>query len=146
MTEPTQLVIFEADSGQVQVRLEGDTIWLSQAQMAELFGTSSDNISLHLKNIFSDQELQEQATTEDFSVVLQEGQRQVKRRLKHYNLDAIISVGYRINSARATRFRQWATQILRVPDTERIVGAGFKPAPTNNHKLPDAQVHLKGRG
>ena len=63
-----------------------------------------------------------------------------------YALDAIISVGYRINSARATRFRQWATQILRVPDTERIVGAGFKPAPTNNHKLPDAQVHLKGRG
>lgn len=146
MTEPTQLVIFEADSGQVQVRLEGDTIWLSQAQMAELFGTSSDNISLHLKNIFSDQELQEQATTEDFSVVRQEGQRQVKRRLKHYNLDAIISVGYRVNSACATAFRQWVTQILRVPDTERIVGAGFKPAPTYNHKLPDAQVHLKGRG
>ncbi len=113
MSTPAQLVIFEADSGQVQVRLEGDTIWLSQAQMAELFGTSSDNISLHLKNIFFDQELQEQATTEDFSVVRQEGQRQVKRRLKHYNLDAIISVGYRVNSARATRFRQWATRVLR---------------------------------
>lgn len=81
--------------------------------MAELFATSTDNIGLHLKNIYKDRELPEAATTEDFSVVRQEGHRQVQRRLKHYNLDAIISVGYRVNSSRATHFRQWATQVLR---------------------------------
>ena len=113
MTPQNQIVIFETDQQPVQVRLEGDTVWLSQAQMAELFATSTDNISLHLKNIYKDQELDEAATTEDFSVVRQEGARKVTRRLKHYNLDAIISVGYRVNSTRATRFRQWATRVLR---------------------------------
>jgi len=98
--------------------MEGETVWLSQAQMADLFGTSADNISLHLKNIYRDQELQEVATTEDFSVVRQEGRRQVQRRLRHYNLDAIISVGYRVSSARATHFRQWATRVLRQHLTE----------------------------
>lgn len=109
----SKLVIFESGDQPVQVRLEGETVWLSQAQMAELFGTSADNISLHLKNIYADHELEEPATTEDFSVVRQEGARQVRRQLKHYNLDAIISVGYRVNSSRATRFRQWATGVLR---------------------------------
>lgn len=113
MSETGQLLIFEAENGPVQVRLEGETVWLSQAQMAELFGTSSDNVSLHLKNIYKEQELQEAATAEDFSVVRQEGKRQVRRQLKHYNLDAIISVGYRVSSAQATRFRQWATSVLR---------------------------------
>ena len=108
-----KLIIFDSDWGGIDVRLEGETVWLSQAQMADLFGTSSDNISLHLKNIYNDQELQDEATTEDFSVVRQEGMRQVQRKLKHYNLDAIISVGYRVNSAQATRFRQWATRVLR---------------------------------
>ena len=113
MIEGQQLIIFEAEAGQVEVRLEGETVWLSQAQMAELFATSTDNIGLHIKNIYKEQELQEAATTEDFSVVRQEGRRQVRRKLKHYNLDAIISVGYRVKSTRATRFRQWATQVLR---------------------------------
>lgn len=113
MSGAGQLVIFEAENSPVQVRLEGETVWLSQAQMAELFGTSSDNISLHLKNIYKERELQEAATTEDFSVVRQEGKRQVQRQLKHYNLDAIVSVGYRVSSAQATRFRQWATRVLR---------------------------------
>lgn len=81
--------------------------------MADVFDTSTDNIGLHLKNIYRTAELVESATTEDFSVVRQEGKRQVKRRLKHYNLDAVISVGYRVNSNRATRFRQWATRVLR---------------------------------
>ena len=85
MSLQNQLVIFDFANGQVQVRLEGETVWLSQALMAELFGTSSDNISLHLKNIYKEQELQEAATTEDFSVVRQEGKREVKRQLKHYN-------------------------------------------------------------
>jgi prophage maintenance system killer protein/prophage antirepressor-like protein len=109
----SDIVIFEAESQQVEVRLEGETLWVTQSQMAELFGTSTDNVSLHLKNIYQDKELDEQATTEDFSVVRQEGARQVKRQIKHYNLDAIISVGYRVNSSQATRFRQWATRVLR---------------------------------
>src|SRR5690606_2298867 len=112
MNEAGQLVIFEAENGPVQVRLEGETVWLTQAQMAELFGTTSDNISPPLKNIYKERELQEAATTEAFSVVRQEGARQVRRRLKHYNLDAIISVGYRVSSAKATRFRQWAATVL----------------------------------
>lgn len=109
----SELIIFEDDALPVEVRLDGETVWLTQVQMAELFATSTDNVSLHLKNVFADNELQESATAEDFSVVRQEGKRQVKRRLKHYNLDAIISVGYRVNSTRATRFRQWATRVLR---------------------------------
>ena len=113
MNTQQRLVIFDSGVGQVEVRLHGETVWLSQAQMAELFDTSPDNISLHLKNIYSDQELQEMATTEDFSVVRQEGSRQVQRKLRHYNLDAVISVGYRVSSTRATKFRQWATGVLR---------------------------------
>ncbi|QPT40340.1 Virulence protein [Oligella ureolytica] len=81
--------------------------------MAELFDTSTDNISLHLKNIYQESELNENPITEDFSVVRQEGKRQVQRRIKHYNLDAIISVGYRVSSKRATQFRLWATRILK---------------------------------
>lgn len=113
MKSASQLIIFEATNQPVQVRLEGETLWLSQAQMAQLFDTSTDNISLHLKNIYSQGELEEKATTEELSVVRQEGSRQVQRRIKHYNLDTIISIGYRVNSTRATRFRQWATQVLR---------------------------------
>lgn len=111
----THIQIYTAADGQVvlHVSLDNDTAWLTQAQMALLFNTSSDNISLHLKNIYSELELEEQTTTEDFSVVRQEGKRQVKRKLKHYNLDAIISVGYRVSSARATQFRIWATNTLK---------------------------------
>ena len=110
-----QIQIFTSADGQakLEVALEQDTVWLSQAQMGQLFDTSTDNISLHLKNIYKDGELLEKATTEDFSVVRQEGQRQVQRRIKYYNLDAIISVGYRVSSKRATQFRQWATAVLK---------------------------------
>ncbi len=107
--------IYQSAEGQAEIalRLEAQTLWVSQVQMAELFATTADNISLHLKNIYKDKELDEKSTTEDFSVVRQEGKRQVRRNLKHYNLDAIISVGYRVNSSQATRFRQWATRVLR---------------------------------
>ena len=94
MTNPPIQIYRSADGqAQVEVRFDQETIWLSQAQMAQLFNTSADNISLHLKNIFTEQELDETATTEDFSVVRQEGRRQVTRRRKHYNLDAVLSVG-----------------------------------------------------
>ena len=101
----SDLVIFEDDTRQVEVRLEGDTVWLAQRQMGELFGTTAENVLMHLKNVFRDGELDESATTKDFLAVRQEGSRRVKRRLKHYNLDAIISVGYRVSSMCATRFR-----------------------------------------
>ena len=97
----------------MKVAIKDDTIWVTQRGMAELFDCSADNISLHLKNIYQDGELQESATAEDFSVVQNEGSRQVSRNLKFYNLDAIISVGYRVNSRRATQFRIWATNVLR---------------------------------
>ena len=107
------LVIFESVDHPVQVRLAGETIWLTQRQMAEVFATTPENVLMHLKNIYAEGELQEAATAKEFLVVQTEGTRQVQRRLKHYNLDAIISVGYRVSSTRATRFRQWATGVLR---------------------------------
>ncbi len=110
-----ELVIFNSDSGEVQVNIDAknETVWLSQLQMSQVFSTSTDNIGLHIKNIFSDGELDEASTTEEFSVLRPEGQRQVKRNLKHYNLDVIISVGYRVNSKKGIQFRQWANKILK---------------------------------
>ncbi|NLD13842.1 MAG: hypothetical protein GX665_01970 [Gammaproteobacteria bacterium] len=107
--------IFTSTDGQAQleVALEQDTVWLSQAQMAQLFDTTPENVLMHLRNIFQDGELPETATAKEFLVVRLEGTRQVKRRIKHYNLDAIISVGYRVSSKRATQFRQWATRVLK---------------------------------
>ncbi|GBU28149.1 hypothetical protein R84B8_01707 [Treponema sp. R8-4-B8] len=96
----------------IEVRVQDGTIWLSQKLIATLFDCSTDNISLHLKSIYAEGEISESATTEDFSVVQQEGNREVQRIVKHYNLDAIIAVGYRINTKRATAFRQWATAVL----------------------------------
>jgi prophage maintenance system killer protein len=109
----SELLIYRANEKNVTVRLEGETVWLSQKQMGDLLETSTDNIGLHLKNIYGQEELEESATAEDFSVVQTEGAREVSRRVKHYNLDAIISVGYRVNSKRGVQFRQWATRVLR---------------------------------
>ena len=111
----TPMEIFKSEDGKVQVnvRIEDDTAWLTQAAMADLFGCGSDNVVKHLKNIYEEGELHEKATTETFSVVRNEGGRQVSRQLRHYNLDAIIAVGYRVNSARATQFRIWATKVLK---------------------------------
>lgn len=111
-----QIDIYQTPDGQTQidVRFEQDTFWLSQAQMAEVFDKDSDTIGLHLRNIYESGELDEGATTEDSSVVRQEGKRQVRRSIRFYNLDAAISVGYRVNSRKGTQFRIWATQRLRV--------------------------------
>ncbi len=111
--EHGEIVIYETDYSKVEVRLDHETVWLTQRQMADLFDTSSDNISLHLKNIYADDELVKKTTTEHYSAVQKEGSRQVRRTLKHYNLDAIISVGYRVNSKRGVLFRQWATSVLK---------------------------------
>lgn len=105
------VVIYTSQDGQihVNVRIEGETAWLTQSAMAQLFGCTPENVLMHLKNIYSGRELDDTATTKDFLVVRQEGTRQVSRQIKHYNLDAIIAVGYRVDSARATQFRIWAT-------------------------------------
>ena len=108
-----EFLIFERqthDKG-IQVRFEEGDLWLTQKAMSELYDCSTDNISLHLKNIYTDLELDKESTTEDFSIVQKEGNREVKRNIKYYNLDAVISVGYRVNSDRAVQFRRWATRI-----------------------------------
>jgi hypothetical protein len=97
----------------LEVRFEKETIWLTQKQMSILFGKDADTVSLHLKNIFFEKELDENSTTEHFSVVQKEGNRYVSRRMKYYNLDAILSVGYRVNSKRGTQFRIWSNQVLK---------------------------------
>lgn len=110
-----EILVYQAPDGQAQVdvRLERDTVWLTQRQMADVFETTPENVLMHLNNVFGDGKLEQAATAKDFLLVRTEGGRQVRRRLKHYNLDAIISVGYRISSKRAVRFRQWATRTLR---------------------------------
>ena len=97
----------------MDVRFEDESVWLTQLQMAEVFQSTPENILMHLRNVFSNKELDQEATTKDFLVVRSEGKRSVRRKIKHYNLDAIISIGYRVNSKRAVRFRQWATRTLR---------------------------------
>lgn len=111
----SEIKIYKSEDGstEIQVQLENETVWLSQKQMAELFGKDSDTIGLHLKSIFKSEELDEFSTTEFSSVVQQEGKRIVSRKIKVYNLDAIISVGYRVNSKRGTQFRIWANKILK---------------------------------
>lgn len=108
----SQILLYQTEDGKtkVQVKMDGETVWLSQKQMGELFDCSSDNIGLHLKNIFKSSELTEKSVTEDFSVTASDGK---TYQVKHYNLDAVISVGYRVNSLRGTQFRIWATQRLR---------------------------------
>jgi prophage maintenance system killer protein len=115
MIETGQIEIYQMDDGQtqIQVRLEQDTLWLSQAQMAKVFDKDSDTIGLHLKNIYESGELDKSSTTEESSVVRMEGKRKVRRKIQFYNLDAVISVGYRVNSKKGTRFRIWATQRLK---------------------------------
>ncbi|OFN03218.1 death-on-curing family protein [Rothia sp. HMSC064D08] len=109
------IIIYQphADQPAIDVRLEGETVWLSQRQMAELFDVDVRTISEHLSNVFSSGELEKEATIRKFRIVRHEGTRNVTRSVEHYNLDAIISVGYRVKSATATQFRIWATKRLR---------------------------------
>lgn len=115
MNREHEVILYQIDETNICVNVifKDETFWLSQKLMAELFGCSTDNISLHLRNIYSEEELDEKSTVEYFSVVQKEGTREVNRNLKCYNLDAIIAVGYRVNSKKATRFRQWATKTLK---------------------------------
>jgi hypothetical protein len=125
----SQIIIYQTENGETKldVRFQDETVWLTQKLMAELFQTSIPNINIHLKNIFEEGELEENRTIKDFLIVQKEGAREIKRKQIFYNLDAIISVGYRIKSNVATKFRQWATSQLReyivkgfVLDDERL--------------------------
>jgi hypothetical protein len=115
MNRDSQIVIYQSDDGtsQLQVSLQDDTIWLTQAQILDVFSSSKANISEHIKHIFSSGELSKEATVRKFRTVQQEGTRKVTRNRVHYNLDVIISVGYRVNSIRGTQFRVWANRILK---------------------------------
>ena len=129
LPQKSQFLIYQAESGviKIDVRFENETVWLTQQLMADLFQTTQQNISLHLQNIYEEGELQPQATHKEFLSVRREGNREVQRQVDFYNLDAIISVGYRVKSRVATQFRIWATQRLReyivkgfVLDDERL--------------------------
>jgi hypothetical protein len=114
--QPTsEIILYQTEDGRnrIEVRLENETVWLTQQLMAELFQTTVPNISMHIRNILAEGELPSQATIKEFLTVRREGARDVQRRLEFYNLDMIIAVGYRVKSAVATRFRQWATERLR---------------------------------
>lgn len=138
MTDPRapdagELLLYQTEDGQTRIRcrLEDETLWLSQAQMAELFQTSSQNITLHLKAIYDEDELSEAATRKDYLQVRSEGNRPVSRQIKHYRLEAVLAVGFRVRSHRGTQFRRWANERLReylvkgfTMDDERLENPG----------------------
>lgn len=129
----SELILYTTDDGRTQLhlRVEGDSIWLSQLEIAELFQTTKQNVSLHAKNIFEDNELDPEATVKDSLTVQSEGKRQVKRKISYYNLDLILAIGYRVRSSRGVQFRQWASTHLKefllkgfVMDDERLKNPG----------------------
>lgn len=123
ISKTNEIVFYQTENSDVVVNVvfKDETFWLTQKAMAELFDCSVDNISLHLRNIYESDELEKNRTVEDFSIVQKEGNRSVKRSVEFYNLDAIIAVGYRVNSKKATKFRQWATKTLREYITKGFV-------------------------
>ena len=132
----SSLILYTTDDGksQIQLRAKDQTVWLSQREMAELFDVSTDNVGLHLKNIYEDGELSREATAEESSVVQTEGTRQVQRPVTLYNLDAILAVGYRVRSPRGVQFRRWASTVLKeylvkgfVLDDERLKNPDGRP-------------------
>ena len=113
--EKNEIIVYQPEGGEfhIEVRVENETVWLTQAQMAELFNATKQNVSLHISNIYEEGELLQNSTVKESLTVRKEGKREVTRKILLYNLDVIISVGYRVKSIQGTRFRQWAIQILR---------------------------------
>ena len=150
-----EFLIFQIEGKEqgVEVYYKDKTVWCTQKAMGMLFDCSTDNIGLHLRNIYDSGELEEKATTEKISVVRQEGTREVNRSLHFYNLDAVISVGYRVNSIRATQFRQWATSVLRefairgyVLDKKRMENGSFLGEDYFEHLLAEIrEIRLSER-
>ena len=113
MNNVSNIVVYNDGELELKVSVNEETIWLTQKQLAELFKVSKQNVSLHINNIFNEEELDKKSTVKFFLIVQKEGNREVERNIEHYNLDMIISIGYRVNSFTATKFRQWATKILK---------------------------------
>ena len=112
--QANEIILYQPDDTlALDVRVEDESVWLTQAQMAELFLATKQNISLHIRNIYKEGELDEMATVKDYLIVQKEGKRNVRRNISYYNLDVIISVGYRVKSLRGTQFRQWANKVLK---------------------------------
>ncbi|MDE6801882.1 MAG: virulence RhuM family protein, partial [Muribaculaceae bacterium] len=112
--QSNEIILYQPDNTlALDVRVADDSVWLTQAQMAELFQATKQNISLHVRNIYKEGELDEMATVKEYLIVQKEGSRHVQRNIAHYNLDVIISVGYRVKSLRGTQFRQWANKVLK---------------------------------
>ena len=129
----SEIILYTTEDGltKVDVKLENETVWLTQEQMAQLFGKSRSTISEHISNIYKEEELEQNSTRRNFRQVRMEGNREVEREIEYYNLDVIISVGYRVKSIQGTRFRQWATQRLKeyivkgfTMDDERLKNLG----------------------
>ena len=127
MKEDNKIILYQDDNEitRVSVRFADEDLWLTQSQLAEIYCTTQENISMHISNIYADQELDESRTYKDFLLVRQEGNRKVKRNIAHYNLDMIIALGYRVQSQVATRFRRWAfgcqrTTVNRLRDTKKL--------------------------
>ena len=114
-SENSEIIIYQTEDGRtkIDVRMDDETVWLTQIQMAELFQTTKQNISLHINNAFKEGEIEPSATVKEYLTVQNEGEREVTRSVKHYNLDVIISVGYRVKSLRGTQFRRWALEVLK---------------------------------
>ncbi len=147
--EAGEILVYQTEAGQprVEVRLADESVWLTQQQLADLFQTSKQNVSHHIKSIYEERELEPEATVKKYLTVRREGSREVRRELDHYNLDMIISVGYRVKSLIATRFRIWATQRLKeyivkgfVMDDERL-----KNPPVKGSAVPDYFDELLAR-
>ena len=142
-----ELILYNTDDGKIQLhlRVEGETIWLNQLEIAALFQTTKQNVSLHAKNIFEDGELSPQATVKESLTVQNEGERQVRRKIAHYNLDLILAIGYRVRSSRGVQFRQWASTHLKeflrkgfVMDDERPLSR-LRPAPKGARGRPEGR-------
>jgi hypothetical protein len=141
----SDLVIYNDGELELNVSVDGETIWLTQKQIAELFEVTIATINEHIKNIFADCELGMDSTIRNFLIVRQEGKRTVKRNIEHYNLDVIISVGYRVNSLRATRFRQWATSVLKNYMLDGYVINGEKLTNQRFKELENDVIALKSK-
>ena len=114
MKEKNEIILYQPDETvKLEVRMSEETVWLTQQQMATLFGVKENNITYHIRGIYTTNELEPESTTQKIRVVRQEGNRKVTRQIDFYNLDMIISVGYRVNSTNATKFRRWATSVLK---------------------------------
>ena len=132
MQDLSNLVVYNDGELELKVSVDSETIWLTQKQIAEVFGGTKQNISLHINNIYKEKELDKSSTVKYYLTVQKEGNREVTRNIEHYNLDMILSLGYRINSIKATKFRQWATSVLK-----NYIQNGYA---INNHKITEQRL------